>query len=71
MNLTDLYTTTPSEEHDNIVVVGDRVYVRTHSGVDQYALLPDGKVELVYTDPKGQLDAIQQDLTTIKATLGI
>lgn len=71
MNLNELYDTTAADEHGNIVVAGERVYVRTPGGTNEYALLPDGQMELVHADPKGQLDAIQQDLAAIKTALGI
>ena len=49
-SLTELYAATPVEEHQNIVVAGDRVYVRTPEGTEEYVLLPGGEIELVRSD---------------------
>ena len=70
MNLTELYAKIPVEEHKNIVVAGDRVYVRTGEGTEEYVLLPGGEVKLVRSDRANPLAAIRQDLARIKAKLG-
>lgn len=71
MNLTELYTETPVQEHGNIVVAGDRVYVRSADGTDEYILLANGEMKLVRSDTANPMAAIHQDLAAIKAKLGI
>lgn len=71
MNLTELYTETPVQEHGNIIVVGDRVYVRSADGTEEYVLLSNGEVKLVRSDKTNPMAAIRQDLAAIKTKLGI
>jgi len=75
MTLQDLYQRMPVEQHENIIVAGERVFVRTAQGTDEYALLLYGELALVRSDPStssGQaLEAIRQDLAVIKAKLGV
>lgn len=70
MNIVELYTMTPVEEHKNIIVAGDRVYVRTPEGTEEYILQPGGEIELVRSDKASPLAAIHQDLAKIRAKLG-
>ena len=70
MNLTELYASTPVEGHGNIVVAGDRVYVRSAEGSEEYILLAGGELELVRSDKANPLAAIRQDIARIKAKLG-
>ena len=75
MTIQELYASTPVEQHRNIVVARDKVYVRTAEGTDEYAILPYNTLALVRSDlatSSGQaLDAIHQDLAVIKAKLGM
>ena len=70
MNIVELYTSVPVEEHKNIVVAGDWVYVRTPEGTEEYVLLGGGEMELVRSDKASPLAAIRQDLDKIRAKLG-
>jgi hypothetical protein len=66
MNLVELYAQTPVEKHVDIVVAEGRVFVRSAEGTEEYALLPDGEMELVRSDKD-----IRAGLTQIKGKLGI
>ena len=48
MNLVQLYESTPVQEHANIRVCGDRVFVKdSQGGVEEYLLGDDGDLWLV------------------------
>ena len=75
MTLVELYANTPVEQHGNIVVTDDKVYVQTPEGADEYARLHYDGLALVRSDAStsaGQaLAAMSQDLAAIKAKLGV
>jgi len=70
MKLTELYAQTPVAQHGSIVVVGERVYVRSAEGTDEYVLDGAGELRLVRSDTDNPLAAIKSDLAKIKAKLG-
>ena len=71
MKLSELYANTGVEEHGNIVVAGGRVYALTNQGIEEHILQPDGELLLVRRDMAVEIATIRQDLTEIKAKLGI
>lgn len=71
MNLKELYDQTPVAGHADILVSGDRVYVRSSEGVEEYLLLPDGEIRLLRSDKVNPIAGLRQDLANIKAKLGI
>ena len=72
MNLKELYAQTSREEHGNIIVHGERVYVRSAEGVEEYLLQGDDReLVLLRSDKSGPLAAVPQDLAQIKAELGV
>lgn len=56
MNLVELYEQTPVEQHSQIKVVGDRVFV----------VLPDGSVSEYLKSSQDELTLISADKTTQK-----
>ena len=79
MNLKDLYEQTPVSQHASIVVSGDRVYVRTDDGTDEY-LLRGQELVLMRSDKlveeritkrlETSLGGRMGDIAKIKAKLG-
>jgi len=66
MNLVELYQQTPVERHQNIKVVGDRVFVKDIDGnVDEYLLDSQGELWLTRSDKK-----LKADIAAIKNKLG-
>ena len=66
MNLVELYKQIPVERHQDIRVVGDRIFVKDTGGsVDEYFL--DGEELWLIRSDKEQ----KQDLKLIKAKLGM
>ena len=72
MTLKELYDQTPVAEHGNITVSGDRVYTRTAEGVEEYLLMPDGKLRLLRSDLLlgKDMSALRSDIAKIKAKMG-
>lgn len=68
MNLKELYSQTSVSEHSNIIVLGDRVYVKTEEGLEEYILMPEGNLRLLRSDKE---NPVRQDLIKIKTKLGI
>lgn len=51
MTLVELYAQTPVEQHANIRVAGERVYVKNHDGsLDEYLLNGNGELVLLRSD---------------------
>lgn len=71
MNLTELYDQTPVDEHPNIVVTGNRVFVMTIEGTEEYARADDDELVLARSDKTGPMADLRQDVAEIKAKLGI
>jgi len=66
MNLVELYEQTPMEQHKDIKVVGDRVFVRDADGdVTEYFIAEDGELWLVRSDKK-----LKADIKAIKDKVG-
>jgi hypothetical protein len=66
MNLAELYAQVPAEKHNDIIVSGDRVFVKDSDGyVDEY-LISDEELWLVHSDRE-----LKQDIEAIKSKLGI
>lgn len=66
MKLVELYKQTPVERHDDIKVVGDRIFVKDAAGdVDEY-LISDGELWLANSNKE-----LKQDIKAIKTKLGI
>lgn len=65
MNLDELYAQTPTSEHGNILASGDRVYVRTPEGTEEYVLEPNGEIRLIRSNKD-----IRRGLERIRAKLG-
>jgi len=66
MNLVELYEQTPVEQHKDIKVVGDRVFVRdADGGVTEYFVVGDGELWLVRSDKK-----LKADIKAIKDKVG-
>ena len=67
MNLTELYGQTPVERHQDIKVVGDRVFIKDIDGdVVEYLLDGQGELWLVRSDKEQR-----RDIKAIKTKLGI
>lgn len=70
MNLVDLYKRTPVERHQDIKVLGDRVFVRSADGsTDEYLITGSGTEEalwLIRSDKE-----LRQDVKAMKSKLGI
>ena len=66
MNLIELYEQTPMERHKDIIVRGDRVYVKTPEGTDEYLLQSDGELQLISSSKEGVISAIMEDVKDIK-----
>lgn len=64
MKLKGLYEGMPASEHDNIMLSGDRVFVRTPEGTDEYLLGAEGEIRPIRSDKE-----IRRELAKIKAKL--
>lgn len=66
MNLAELYEQTPVERHQDIKVVGDRVFIKDIDGdVVEYLLDGQGELWLVRSDKK-----LKGDVAAIKNKVG-
>jgi len=66
MNLAELYEQTSVERHQDIKVVGERVFARDISGnIDEYILDSQGELWLVRSDKK-----LRADVAAIKNRVG-
>ena len=64
MNLTELYSQIPADEHKNILISGDRVYVTNAEGTEEYLLRNDEVMSLIRSDRD-----IRKGLESIKTRL--
>jgi len=62
MNLTDLYAQTPVERHQEIVVLGDRLYFED----EEYVIQGDRELKLVHSQKE-----LEQRLARIETKLGV
>ena len=66
MNLVELYEQTPVERHQDIRVLGERVFAKDVDGnVDEYVLDSQGELWLVHSDKK-----LKADVVAIKNKVG-
>lgn len=63
MKLRELYEGRPASEHENILIAGDRVFVRTPKGTLEYRLSPDGELQLLRSEA--------EMLERLRASLGV